>query len=189
MLAHGIDLADRRAAFQERAGRRLLLLEREPGRRRDPVGRGAAGQKHQHQVLGVRRVGKLERARGRRDAGLVRHRMTRFDHRNARRRAAIAVAGDRKPRDSLERQRFIMTLGDLRHRAGGLAGGKNHQPSVRRRVGQVRRQAMVRMRGRNRAAEQRFEQGAAWRGRRFRFGAHACPIPKMRRPKPCRGSR
>ena len=53
MLAHGIDLADRRARAQQRAGHLLLLRERHAFGRRDPVGRAAAGQQHQQQVVGA----------------------------------------------------------------------------------------------------------------------------------------
>jgi hypothetical protein len=51
-------------------------------------------------------------------------------------------------------------LGDFGHRAGGLAGGKNNEPSAQRRLGQVRRQHGRRVGGGDRAAKQRFQQGA-----------------------------
>ena len=52
-----------------------------------------------------------------------------------------------------------MTLGDLGHGTGGLAGGQNEQPSGGRR-GQMRPQAALGVRGSHRRAEQPFEKGA-----------------------------
>ena len=145
--------------LQKRARRRLLLLKREPGRRRDPVRRSAAGEKHQHEIVGVDRVGEFEHALGRRDAGLVGHRMAGLDHRNARGRPPVTVAGDGEPgKPRRGGNAEIVRSADFGHRARRLAGGEDDQPPARRRLRQVRRQAAARMRGGDRAAKQRFEK-------------------------------
>ena len=161
MLAHRIHLADGGAAAQQRARHRLLLFEREPGGRRDPVRRGAAGEQDQHEVVGIGRVGERQRALGRGDAGCIGHRMPGLDHRDVPRRPPIAVAGDREAGEpALRQSRQIMPLGDLGHRACGLSGGEDDEPPARRRLRQVRRQDGRGMGGLDRGAEQRFEQGA-----------------------------
>ena len=55
MLAHGVDLGDRRARCEQRAGQRLLLGEREARRRRDPVRGRAARHQHERQDRPARR--------------------------------------------------------------------------------------------------------------------------------------
>ena len=66
---------------EQRARHGLLLGKREARRRRDPVGRGAAGQQHQHEIVGAGRFGELQRALGAGEPGCIRHRMAGLDHR------------------------------------------------------------------------------------------------------------
>ena len=68
MFAHRVDLADVGARAQQRARDRLFVFKRYPGRRRDPVGRGAARHQHQHQVVRVPHYRRAP-ARGRRLPG------------------------------------------------------------------------------------------------------------------------
>ncbi len=63
MFAHGVDLADIGAGAQQRARHRLLVGKRHAGRRRDPVGRGAARHQHEHEIVGAGAVGQLDRRR------------------------------------------------------------------------------------------------------------------------------
>ena len=63
-----IDLADDGARAQQRARDGLFVLKRYAGRRRDPVGRGAARHQHQDEIVGARRY-RPGRARGRRLSG------------------------------------------------------------------------------------------------------------------------
>jgi len=95
--------------------------------------------------------------------------VARFDHGNALRRPAVAMPGDGNAvQPVLRDERQIMLFGFLGERAGGLAGGKHHQPAAWRRVWQMRRQAARGMRGGDRGPKQRFQQFA-------RFGRHAAP--------------
>jgi hypothetical protein len=161
MLAHGIHLADRGAALEQRPRDRLLLREGQPVNRRDPVRRGAAGKEHQDQILGIDRIGEREHPFGCRDAGGVRYRVAGFDERNKLRRPPIAVASDREPGEPFPRQQGqIVLFRDFGHRACRLSGGKNDQPPARRRFGQVRGQHGRRVGGSDCAAKQRFEEGA-----------------------------
>ena len=79
----------------------------------------------------------------------------------------IAVARDREAADPARGQVAIVEIVPLRrlgHRAGALAGGEDDEPAGRRRLRQVRRQAVAGMRGRHRGVEQAFQEGAAWPG-------------------------
>ncbi len=136
MLTHAIDLADIGAAAQQRPRRRLLVAERDARGRRDQIGRGAAGQERQHQVVGARRVGQRQHALGAGEPGRIRYRMAGFDHRDVPRRPPIAVAGDGNAVEPARRHaRQIMLFGDLGERARRLAGGKHDRagraPAVR----------------------------------------------------------
>jgi len=53
VLANGIDLADRRARAQQRAGQLPFLRERHAFGGRGPVGRTAARQQHQQEIVGA----------------------------------------------------------------------------------------------------------------------------------------
>src|SRR5882672_7404562 len=53
MLANSIDLAYRRAGAQQRPGHLLLLRERHPVGRRDPVRGAAARQQHQQEIVDI----------------------------------------------------------------------------------------------------------------------------------------
>ena len=94
MFAHRIDLADIGAGTQQRARHRLFVGEGNAGRRRDPVGRGAARHQHQHQIVGGRAVGELECALGGFETGGVGDRMPGLNHVHDLGRPAVAVAGD-----------------------------------------------------------------------------------------------
>ena len=116
MLAHGVDLADRGAGAQQCPRHRLLLRQRQARGRRDPVGRGAARQQHQHQVVGGRRG---RRARASRSAagesGRVGHRMAGLDHRaRAAVGRAVAVAGHGKAGKAVRRQAAVVEIVALR---------------------------------------------------------------------------
>ena len=142
-------------------------VERNPGGRRDPVGGGAAGNQHQDQIIGAGGIGHGKRFEGRGKAGGIGHGMPRFHDPHAARGTAVAVTGHRYTADAACRQATlveIVTLRHLGHRTGGLAGGQNQQASGCGGCGQMRRQAACRMRGRNRGAEQVFQEGARGRG-------------------------
>ncbi len=163
MLSHAVDLADSGAAAQERPRRRLLFRKRDAGSRRDPIGRGAAGQEHQNEIVGAGCVGQRQRPLGAGKTGFVRDRMPSFDHGNAPGRAAVAVAGHRDAVEPARRNsREIVALSRLGERARALAGGKDDKPPARR-LGQVRRQAARRMRGAYRRTEQGLQKFARLR--------------------------
>ena len=160
-FAQRIHVADGGAAAQQRPRHRLLLGKRDARGRRDPVGRGAAGQQHQHEVVRARRFGKRQRPFGSLQPRFVRHRMAGLDDGNMPGRAAIAVAGDGDAGEPVRGDAAeIMLFGGLRHRARRLAGGQHDEAAARRRFRQVRRQALRRVRGGDRGPEQRFEQFA-----------------------------
>ena len=138
-----VDLADIGAAVEQRPGHRLLFFEREARGRRDPIGRSAAGQ-----------------AAPARDRRRPPHRPARAFARSPARPASsgtgcpasitgmwrvgrpIAMAGDGNAVELARRQRCdIMPLRHLGHRARGLAGGEDYEPSAPRRFRQVRWQA------------------------------------------------
>ncbi len=131
MLSHRVDLADVGAGAQQRPRHRLLVGERQSLRRRDPVGRRAARQQHQHQIVRPGAVGQA-RAPARRPAspaasGIGWPASTIGIELG---RPAIAVprhgdAGRAVPAAS-PRNRPLRHLG---HRAGGLAGGQHDQPA------------------------------------------------------------
>ena len=68
------------------------------------------------------------------------------------------MAGHGEAGEAARRQIGIEMLGRFGHRAGGFAGGQDDKASARRRRRQVLRQAAARVRGRNRAAKQRFQE-------------------------------
>ena len=166
MLTHAIDLADIGAAAQQRAGGRLLFFKCDAGRRRDPIGRGAAGEKNEHEVIGGRLIGKGQRAFGAGNSGLVGDRVACFDHGDPLGRPPIAVTRHRHTIEpTFIDQRAIMTFRHFGEGARGLAGGEDDQASARRRVRQMRRQTARRMRRGDNGAKHGFKQFA-------RFGGH-----------------
>ena len=162
MLAHRVDFDDRGAAGEQRPRHCLLVRKREPGGGRDPVCRGAAGNQHQHQILGAGGIGEVERFAGRGETGCVGQRVARLDDAHAARRTAIAATGHGDTADAAFRHATfveIVAFGDLGHGAGSLAGRQNEQASGGGRR-QMRRQAALRVRGRHRRAEKPLEKGA-----------------------------
>ena len=167
VLAQRIDLDDRGTRGEQRPRHRLLVRERKAGGRRDPVSRSAAGNKHQHQVVGPGGIGQVERFGGCGKPGRIGHRVARLDDAHAARRPAVAATGDCEPVDPARRHALlveIIVLRDLGHGPSRLAGGQDHQPAGGRGRRQVRPQAAGGMRGFHRRAEQAFEKGAGRRG-------------------------
>ena len=65
VLAHGVELADRRAGGQQQLRHRLLVLERHRRRRGGRECRAAAGDEHDDEVVGAGRFGQRQQPRGR----------------------------------------------------------------------------------------------------------------------------
>ena len=159
-----------------------LSAKRDAGRWRDPIGRGAAGQQHQHEIVLSRRVGKCERAFGALEPGFVGDRMAGLDHGDPSGRPAITVTGDGNAVEPLRCDaRQIMLFRHFGERACAFAGGQDNEPSVRRRFRQVRRQAARRVRGADRRAEQGFQQFARLR-RQFEPSAPTRAMDPIREP-------
>ena len=188
VLAHAVDLADRGARAQQRAGHRLLVRKRDPRRRQGEQRRAAAGDQAEREIVRTQRLGLGEDARRRRAAAGVRHRVRRLDHVDRARRHAVAVAGD----DEAFQRAVPMILHGPRHRRRRLAGADDHAAACGR-FRQVRGQAM----GRLRALDGRVQQ-AAQQGPRLRAHAPPCqsrrqasfaPDPRTagRAPAPCHG--
>ena len=140
---------------KQRARHRLLVGEGDAGRRRDPVGGGAARHQHQHQVVFVRAVGEFDRAQRGFQARPVRHRMAGFDHGHYSQRPSIAVARHRNSTEPLGAELEpveVVGFGHLGHGACRFAGGEQNEPSFRWRRQQWR-QAGRRMRSGYRSAE------------------------------------
>ena len=89
--------------------------------------------------------------------------MSSLDHFDPAGGPGVAVTGDRKPGEAF-RGHFhlveVMPLGDLGHGARGLAGGENNEAAFGGRRRQVPRQAVDRVRGLDRAAEQAVQQAS-----------------------------
>src|SRR5262249_1316617 len=173
MLAHRVDLDDRGAASEQRARCCLLVRERKAGGGRDPVGRSAAGNEHQNQILGAGGIGGGERSDRGGKPGRIWHRVARLDDANEARRTAVAATGDRETADAAfwyATRVEIVAFGDLGHGACGLAGRQNDQASGRGRR-QMRRQAALGVRCGHRRAEQPFGNGARRCGQGSNSGA------------------
>ena len=171
VLSHAIDLADIRAAAQQRPRRRLLFLKRDAGGRRDQIRRSAAGEKNENEIVGARRIGKLHHAFGAGEARRVGDRMTGFDDGNMPGRPAIAMPGHRDAIEPVFRHAGeIMLFCDFDQRTAGLAGGKDDEPPARRRLRQVRRQAAATVAPRRPRSETGIPEnrGFAWPNRVFR---------------------
>src|SRR5258708_1358071 len=93
MLAHRVDFDDRSAAGEQRPRHCLLVRKREPGGGRDPICRGAAGNQHQHQILGAGGIGEVERFAARGETGCVGQGGARLDAAHPARRAALCPPG------------------------------------------------------------------------------------------------
>ena len=146
MLSHRIDLADVGAGTEQRPRHRLLIGERQALDRRDPVGRCAAGQKHQHEIVPARAIRQGQRALGGFKTGGVRDRMAGLDHRDGPGRPAIALPRHGNAREPAGRQIGVGRLGRFRHGTGGLAGAEHDHPAGPRRRGQMGWQAECRVR-------------------------------------------
>src|ERR1700674_387666 len=161
MLALEVCLADESTRAQQRAGDRLLLLERDARRGRDPIGRSAARDQRQHHVLSLGPIGKLERLQRGGDAGRIGERVTCLDHRNEPGRPAVTMTGDGHPGDAALGNAVNIEIMPLRHFGHGarrLAGGQHDQPALRRRRRKMRRQTACRMRGGDCGLEQGLEK-------------------------------
>ena len=163
MLAHGIDLADRRARAEQRAGDRLLVRKRDPRRRQGKQRRAAPGDEAEREIVRSQSLGHGEDARRGLAAAGIRHRMRRLDHLDRPRRHAVAVPGD----DEAFEGTLPMIFHGLRHRRCRLAGA-HHDGAAGGRLRQVRRQAARRPGTR----ESRVQQSAQNDSRIF---AHASP--------------
>ncbi len=98
---------------------------------------------------------------GRGEPGLVGHRMAGFDHFDPPQGPAITVARDRDPADPLGRELElveVMALRRLGHAARGLARGEHDDAPALRSRRQGGRQALVRVRGRDRGLKQAVEK-------------------------------
>ncbi len=146
MFAHAVDFGNRCAGCEQRPRQRLLLGERQADRRRDPVGRRAARHQHGDQIVRPGGIGERQRLEGRGQSRRIGHRMPGFDQPDLPGRARVAVAGDRETADPARGQAAVVEIVPLRglgHRTGALAGGEDDEPSGRRRLRQVRRQAVA----------------------------------------------
>ena len=168
MLAHGVDLADRRARAQQRPGHLLLLRERHAPGRCDPVGGAAARQQHQQQIVGAGILGETQAALRALQAGLVGHRMAGLDDLDAPGRQTVAVTGGRDSRQKRGLKTELVEVMPLRrhgHGGRGLAGGQTDHPAFRRGA-QMGREHAVGVRGGHRGVEDRAQQRASI-GHRF----------------------
>ena len=134
VLAHRVDLADRRARAQQRPGQELFLRERYALGRRDPVRRAAARQQHQHEIVVTGILCQSQTLLRALQPGLVGHRMTGFDHPDPSRRHAMAVAGGRNAQEPL-RVQFqcieIMPLRGCGHRGRALSRPNTDDAALR----------------------------------------------------------
>ena len=96
MFAHGVDLADMAPARSSARVTACFSAKREAGGRRDPVGRSAARQQHQHEIVGAGAVRAAPARVRRREPGCVGDRMAGLDHRDVPSRPPVAVARDRE---------------------------------------------------------------------------------------------
>ncbi len=104
MLADGVDLADRRAERNSARVTCCFWANENASHRCDPVGRAAAGQQHQQEIIGLRTLGQFQAVLGTLQTGLVGHGMAGLDHPDPPRRQAMAVAGGGDADQSLRRK-------------------------------------------------------------------------------------
>ena len=164
VLSHAVDLADAGAAAQQRPRHRLLVGEADALRRQQPVGRAAAGDQRQDEIVRPGASREFDDTGGGFEAAAVGQRVTGLDHLDRRRIERVAVAGDRKPGQAFGRDAggAIMVDGGSRHRCGGLACGEDDDPALRR-LGQMRCKDCRRMGGGDGGSKDR-RQIAAQRG-------------------------
>ena len=105
-----------------------LVVERETRRRRGEQRRAAAGDEAEHEIVGGQALHAFENAQRRLFPRGVRHGMGGFDHLDALRRRAMAVAGD----DQAFERALPSRLDRCGHRRGGLAGADDDRASLRR---------------------------------------------------------
>jgi hypothetical protein len=163
MLAHGVDVADSGAGFEQSAVDGLLFGECQSGNRRNPVGRSPARHQHQHEIAGSGACGKRQGAFRPGKACRIGDGMAGFHDLDDARRAAIAAPGDRHAgypcrRDAVE----VMGFSGLRHGARGLPGGEDDEPAGRRRVRQMRRKAARGMSSPDGGSIKLGQEGARW---------------------------
>ncbi len=163
MFAHGVDRADRCAGAEQGAIHVLLLLQRDAVHGRDPVGRAAAGEQHQHEVVRCGALRHLQRSLRRALARRIGNRMPRFDHLDPPCRAAVAVTRRREPGEALRRQAErveIVPLRRSRQRGSALARGETDD-AARGRRRQVLAKHAIRMRARHGGVEDAAKEGSA----------------------------
>ena len=105
VLAHGVDVADPGAGFEQGAVHGLLFGERQSGNRRNPVGRSSARHQHQHEIAGGGACGERQGAFRPGKACRIGDGMAGFHDLDDARRAAIAAPGDRHARYPCRRGR------------------------------------------------------------------------------------
>src|SRR5271169_1161751 len=142
VLADGIHFSDMRAAAQQCAIDRLLVLERDPGGGERQQRRTAAGKQTQHEIVRPEPLDPGENPPSRFAPSGVRHRVRRLDHLDMPARHGVAIAGDDEP---LDRPRPVR-LDSRRHRSGGLPGTDDDGPALGR-LRQVLRNAQRRRGG------------------------------------------
>ncbi len=108
MLADRIDLTDIGAWTEQGLSDRFFVLEWNAIGRRNPVGRCAAWNKNQHEVIMLRFVGELQRDSGCLDSDGVWDWMTRLQHSNVTKAASVAPPCHRDAAETLSRQRDMV---------------------------------------------------------------------------------
>ena len=118
---------DRHAGGEQRAGGLLLVLKAHAGARRGQQRGAAARDQRDDQIVGAEAVHLGHHAAGGEEAGLIGHRMGRFDDLDLAGGRAIAVAGD----DEATERRAPEALEGGGHLGRGLAGADHDGASAR----------------------------------------------------------
>jgi hypothetical protein len=155
VLPDAVHLGDVGAAGEQRAGDRLLVLERQSRRRQGQQRRAAARDQTEQQVFRREPPGPFEDALGGPAPGGVGHRVGRLDHLDPPAVQGVAVAGHDK---AIERP-LPMLLDRLGHGRRRLASA-DHDGAAGRRRGQVPRQGLAWVGGGQRRVEQGAQEGA-----------------------------
>ncbi len=139
MLAHAVDLGDRRPGLDQRRIERQGLAVVESGGGQREQRRGSAGQQCQHQIVRSGAGGEGQHARRHVFGDALWHGERRFDHVDAACRCAIPFQGDDEALDPCpvagpRRPGFVQPLAfhRTRHRRRRLAGAKHDGPAARR---------------------------------------------------------
>jgi hypothetical protein len=127
VLAHGVDLVDRRAGFQQGLGSLLQVVQRHAVDGQRQQRRAPARDQAHHQVLLVGRLEQLGYGAGRLDPRLVRHGMVGFSNLDTPGGYAIAVADRYRPFDGHVGGDQALQLGG--HRRRGLARADDQHPT------------------------------------------------------------